>query len=74
MSDYAKYIEAIRKLGAAEYHVGILLECLKKHFDPETRDYTAIIAIEHAERFLDEIKTPTFEETLSNLSKSVEAA
>lgn len=53
-----KYYKNIKLIGASEYHVGILLKCLQKHFDPEENDmdYTTIVAIEHAEAFLKELQ------------------
>jgi hypothetical protein len=53
-----KYYKNIQLVGASEYHIGILLECLQKHFDVEENDmdYTTIVAIEQAEEFLKELK------------------
>ena len=49
-----KYYKNIQLVGASEYHIGILLKCLIKHFDAEENDmdYTTIVAIEQAEAFL----------------------
>ena len=53
-----KYYKNIQLVGASEYHIGILLKCLIKHFDAEENDmdYTTIVAIEQAEEFLKELK------------------
>lgn len=53
-----KYYKNIQLIGASEYHIGILLECLIKHFDAEEnpRDWTTIVAIEQAEEFLGKLK------------------
>lgn len=53
-----KYYKNIQLIGASEYHIGILLKCLIKHFDAEEnpRDWTTIVAIEQAEKFLKELK------------------
>lgn len=53
-----KYYKNIQLIGASEYHVGILLKCLQKHFDVEENDmdYTTIVAIDQAKEFLKELK------------------
>jgi hypothetical protein len=53
-----KYYKNIQLVGASEYHIGILLKCLIKHFDAKENDmdYTTIVAIEQAEEFLKELK------------------
>ena len=58
MMNEETYYKNIQLVGASQYHVGILLECLVKHFDAEEnpRDWTTIVAIEQAEEFLKELK------------------
>ena len=69
--NYEKYYKALTQIGAAEYHVGMLIKCLEEHFDPDTRDYTTIIALEHAKRFFNEIKSPSIEESLQNINEKI---
>ena len=67
-----KYYKNIQLIGASEYHIGILLECLIKHFDAEEnpRDWTTIVAIEQAEEFLRQLKgeDATMSKVLAKLS------
>jgi hypothetical protein len=66
-----KYYTTLTQLGGAEYHLGMLIKSLEEHFDPETRDYTTIVALDHAKRFLSEIKSPSIEESLQNINEKV---
>ena len=58
MMNEEKYYKNIQLIGASEYHIGILLKCLIKRFDAEEnpRDWTTIVAIEQAEKFLKELQ------------------
>lgn len=58
MVDYERYMEYIMRLGAAEYHVKNLLECLEQHFDPDGRDHVTRISIERAKEFLVKVDLP----------------
>ena len=72
MEFFGKYFDAMGKLGAAEYHIDILVKCLEEHFDPDTRDYTTIVARDQAKRFLSEIKAPPIEESLQKINENIE--
>lgn len=71
--NYEKYYTTLAQLGGAEYHLEMMVKCLEQHFDPETRDFETIIALDQAKRFLAEIKLPSVKETLTNLDESIEA-
>lgn len=67
-----KYYKVLTQIGGAEYHLEMLIKSLEEHFDPETRDYTTIVALDQAKRFLSEIKSPSFEELLQNVNENIE--
>ena len=70
--NYEKYYQVLTQLGGAEYHLETLIKSLEEHFDPETRDYTTIVALDQAKRFLSEIKSPRIEKTLQRINESIE--
>ena len=70
--NYEKYYQVLTQLGGAEYHLEMLIKSLEEHFDPETRDYTTIVALDQAKRFLSEIKSPRIEESLQKINESIE--
>jgi hypothetical protein len=52
------WIDGITRLGRAEYHIKTLIESLEKaELDTNWDRMNSEIAIEHAKRFLDEIRT-----------------
>jgi len=57
--NYAElWIDGITRLGRAEYHIKALIESLEKsNLDTNWDRMNAEIAIDHAKRFLDEIRT-----------------
>jgi hypothetical protein len=57
--NYAElWIDGITRLGRAEYHIKALIESLEKaDLDTNWDRMNSEIAIEHAKRFLDEIRT-----------------
>lgn len=67
-----KYYTTLSQLGGAEYHLETLIKCLEQHFDPETNDYMTIVALDQAKRFVSEIKSPSFEQTLTKVNENIE--
>lgn len=57
--DYAElWIDGITRLGRAEYHIKALIESLEKaDLDTNWDRMNSEIAIDHARKFLDEIRT-----------------